>query len=69
MAKYRVVHPWGRDKGRQATLQSGHATIAEAFAGLDAMAAQAVRTGASSDALELIVVDDAGRKLTRPSSH
>ena len=69
MAKYRVVQPWGPDKGRQATLQSEHATVAEAFAALDAMAAQAVRTGAPSNAIELIVVDDTGRQVGRPNRH
>lgn len=46
MPKYRVMHPWGRDQGRQATLLSEHATIAEVFAAIDAFVAQAVRTGA-----------------------
>jgi hypothetical protein len=45
MAKYRVVHPWGPDKGRQATLQSEHDTITGAFAAIDAMRARLVRTG------------------------
>jgi hypothetical protein len=43
-------------------------TIAKAFAALDAMSAQMARTGAPSDAIELIVVDDDGRQLRRPSS-
>ena len=72
MAKYRVVHPWGPGKGRQATLQSEHATIAEAFAAIDAMRAQVARTGAPPDAIELIVmivVDEDGRVVARPSTH
>ena len=69
MAKYRVVQPWGPDKGRQATFQSEHATVAEAFAALDALSAEMVRTGAPSDAIELIVVDDDGRPVTRSSRH
>ena len=60
MAKYRVVHPWGPDKGQQATLQSEHATIDEAFAALDAIRAQMARTGAPSDAIELLVVNESG---------
>jgi hypothetical protein len=68
MTKYRVVQPWGPDKGRQATVQSEHATAAKAFAALDAMSTQMARTGAPSDAIELIVVDDDGRQLRRPSS-
>ena len=51
MAKYRVVQPWGPDKARQATLQSEHATITEAFAAIDAMSAQMVRTDVAGDAL------------------
>jgi len=35
MAKYRVMHPWGPNKGRQATLQSEHSTIADAFAAIE----------------------------------
>jgi hypothetical protein len=69
MAKYRVVQPWRSDKGRQATLQSEHATVAEAFAALDAISAAMARTGAPSDAIELIVVDNGGRPVARPGSH
>jgi hypothetical protein len=69
MAKYRVVQPWGPDKGRQATLQSEHTTVAEAFAALDVLSAEIVRTGAPSDAIDLIVVDDDGRPVTRSSRH
>jgi hypothetical protein len=29
---FRIVQPWGRDKAREATLISEHATAAEAFA-------------------------------------
>ena len=66
--RYRVVHPWGPDKGRQATLQSKHATVEAAFAAIDAMSVQ-VRTGAPSDALELVVVDERGEILSRPGAH
>ena len=69
MAKYRVVQPWGPDKGRQASVLSEHATIDEAFAAIDALCAQMVRTGAPSDAIELIVVDGDGRQVARSSSH
>ena len=60
MAQYRVAPSVGTDKGQQATLQSEHATIDEAFAALDAIRAQMARTGAPSDAIELIVADDDG---------
>jgi len=64
-----VQHPWGPDKGRQAILQSEHATVAEAFAALDAMSAQMVRTGAPSDAIALVVVDEFGDVVLRPATH
>jgi hypothetical protein len=66
MPMFRVMHPWGPDKGRQGTLQSEHATITEAFAALDAMSARMVRTGAPSNALELVVVDKDGNIVPRP---
>jgi hypothetical protein len=59
----------GPDKGPQTTLQSERATITEAFAAIDAMRAQAVRTGARRDALELIVVDEQGNVIPRPATH
>jgi hypothetical protein len=63
MTRFRVVQPWGPDKGRQASVQSEHATAAEAFAALDATSAAMARTGAPADAIELIVVDEHGRQL------
>ena len=68
MAKYRVVQPWGSDKGRQATLQSEHATVAEAFAALDAISVKMMRTGTPSNAIESVVVDENGRQVERPDS-
>ena len=69
MAKYRVVQPWGRDRGREASVLSEHATVAEAFEAIDAIAAQAVRTGAPSDALEVLVADEHGNVVSRPATH
>jgi hypothetical protein len=69
MPLYRVMHPWGPHKGRQATLQSEHATIAQAFAAIDAMSARMVRIGAPGDALELIVIDEHGNVVPRPATH
>ena len=66
---YRVVQPWGSDKGRQATLISQHATALEAFAALDHLSAEMVRTGAPSDAVELLVVDAADQIVPRPGAH
>ena len=54
---FRVVQPWGPDKARQSTLISDHATAAEAFGEIDRLASEMVRTGAPSDAVELVVVD------------
>ena len=42
------------------TVVSEHPTAAAAFAVIDRLAAQMVRTGAPTDAVELIVVDAAG---------
>lgn len=43
-----------------------HLTVAEAFAEIDRLSAQMVRTGAPSDAVELLVVDATGRAVSRP---
>ena len=54
---FRVVQPWGPDRGRHTTLISEHASIAEAFAEIDRRSAEMVRTGARSDSVALIVLD------------
>lgn len=64
-----VVRPWGPDKGRQATVQSVHATVAEAFDAVDRFATDVSRTGASSDGIELVVADDDGEVIPRPGTH
>jgi hypothetical protein len=66
---FRVVQPWGPDKARQATLISEHATAAEAFREIDRLASEMVRTGAPSDAVELVVVDPDDRVVLRPKVH
>ena len=66
LGPFRIVQPWGRDKARQATVISEHATAAAAFAEIDRLAAQMLRTGARSDAVELLVVDTAGDLVPRP---
>jgi hypothetical protein len=48
---------------------SEHATVLEAFAAIDALSAQMVRTGAPGDMVELIVVDDRGAPVARPNAH
>ena len=65
---FRIVQPWGPDKAREATLISEPATAAEAFAEIDRLSAQMVRTGAPSDAIELIVIDCDDRLVRRPSA-
>ena len=66
---FRVMQPWGPDKGRQATLISEHHTVAAAFREIDRLSAEMVRTGAPSDAVELIVVDVADQIVPRPGAH
>lgn len=68
MERFRVVQPWGRDRAVQSTLVSEHSSLQSAFAAIDAMADQMLRTGARPDAVELIVIDDADRIVRRPES-
>jgi hypothetical protein len=66
---FRVVQPWGPDKGRQGTVQSEHETVAEAFAAVDSVATDMEQSGVPGDAIELIVVDDQGEVVQRPGTH
>ena len=66
---FRVVQPWGPDKGRQGTVQSEHKTVAEAFAALDSIATDLAQIGVPSDAIELVVVDERGQIVPRPGTH
>jgi hypothetical protein len=59
----------GRTKARQATLQSEHATVADAFAALDAISVKMMRTGTPINAIELVIVDENGRRVERSDSH
>ena len=43
---FRVVQPWGRDKVQQSTMLSEHRTAAAAFAEIDRLSSEMVRTGA-----------------------
>ena len=61
-----LVQPWGRDRYRQATVQSIHATVDDAYARLDAIAEKLQRDGAPPDYLELYVVDEQRQPVTRP---
>ena len=48
------MQPWGPRKGRQSTLISEHHTVAAAFAAIDHLSSEMVRTRAPSDAVELV---------------
>ena len=61
-----LVQPWGRDRYRQATVQSIHDTVDDAYARLDAIAEKLQRDGAPPDYLELYVVDADRQPVTRP---
>ena len=63
---YYIVQPWGRDRYRQAGVTSMHATVADADAKLDAIAAKLKRDGAPPDYLELYVVDADRQPVARP---
>ncbi len=61
-----LVQPWGHDRYRQATVQSTHDTVYDAYARLDAIAEKLQRDGAPPDYLELYVVDEQRQPVTRP---
>lgn len=65
------VQPWGHGACRfvDATAVSYHATAADAYAALDALAARMAATGVAPDSGELIVVDDARQTVRRSYSH
>ena len=65
---FHLVQPWGRDRYRQATVQSIHDTVDEAYAWLDAIAEKLQRDGAPSDYLELYVVDEQRQPVARPGA-
>ncbi len=62
---YSIVQPWGRDRYRQATVQSVHDTVDDAYARLDAIAEKLQRDGAPRDYLELYVVDEQRQPVRR----
>lgn len=63
--KFFVVQPYGRDKGRESTIVYEAASVAEAFAEMERLAEQMKRTGAPSNAVELLVVDEERRIVRR----
>jgi hypothetical protein len=60
------VQPWGKDKGRQASVLSEHATSAEAFAAIDRMTQRSAPLGTRIEVLELLVADADGNIVARP---
>ena len=64
---YRVVQPYGARRDEW-TVQSEHGTIEAALSAVDALRAKMTKTGASADAIELIVVNQFGVKLMRRSA-
>jgi len=66
---YRVVQPWGRKRGVEATLISEHTSINDAFATIDRIALEILRTGAAPQSIELLVVDEHGEIQSRPDLH
>ena len=65
---YRVVQPYGVRVGEW-TVLSEHSSAQEAFEAIDHLSDRMVRTGAPSDAIELIVVDKHGVAVSRPDAH
>ncbi len=63
--KFFVVQPYGRDKARESTVIYEANTAVEAFGEIDRLAEQMDRTGARSDSIELLVVDDHGAIVHR----
>ena len=63
-----LVQPWGRDRYRQATVQSIHDTVDDAYARLDVIAEKLQRDGAPPDYLELygadVLLEEIQRRLT-----
>ena len=50
-------------------ISEGHAAVAEAFAEIDPLSAEMLRTGAPSNAIELIVVDAERRIVAHPGTN
>ena len=63
---FRVVRPYGRDKAREATAISEHATASEAFAEIDGLRARISRAVCPLTRFELIVIDAADQIVPRP---
>ena len=62
---FRIVQPYGRDVARESTIVSEHPTAAAAFAEIDRLSGRMRRTGAPSDAVQLVVLDANGEIVRR----
>ena len=69
MGVFRIIQPYGRDAARESTLISEHTTAAAAFAEIDRLSAQIIKTGVRPDVLELLVIDGDGQLVSRPGTH
>lgn len=65
---YFLVQPWGR-RPREHTLLGEYPTVEAAFAALDAMAEKIAATGGQPDSVEIVVVDDHGKRVPRTVAH
>ena len=66
---FRVVQTSGPDAARQRAVLSEHVTAAAAFAEAARVWQQRVRAGSGSEAVEVLVVDDQDRIVSRPDAH
>jgi hypothetical protein len=66
---FRVVQPFGPHLDTESSVLAAFATPVGAFSFIDATADQMRRTGAPSDAIELVVLDVDGRRVTRSNAH
>lgn len=64
---FRVIQRWGPNVARHSTVLSEYSKRANAFADLDQRIARLVEGGAVADALQMFVIDGAGRPVPRPS--
>ena len=66
--RFRVVQPWGKDVATESTVVSTHDNAVDAFAEIDRMAEQMLRTSGSADLVRLVVVDESGKEVRRPNA-
>jgi len=67
--RFLLVQPWGHKKATESTVLSEHDSRESAFAEVDRLAEQMVKTGVAPDVVEIVVNDRDGQRVTRPNSH